>query len=60
MVPMYSMRLTSVTVGNITLHDIEAGVIEGDHPGDVLLGMSFLGRLDMRRDGDEMELTKRY
>ena len=60
MVPMYSMRLTSVTVGNITLHDVEAGVIEGDHPGDVLLGMSFLGRLDMRRDGDEMELTKRY
>lgn len=60
LVPMYSIRLTSVTVGSITLHDIEAGIIEGDHPVDVLLGMSFLGRLDMRRDGDKMELTKRY
>lgn len=60
LVPMYSMRLTSVTVGSITLHDVEAGIIEGDHPIDVLLGMSFLGRLDMRRDGDKMELSKRY
>ena len=60
MVPMYSIRLTSVTVGNITLHNVEAGIIEGNHPVDVLLGMSFLGRLDMRRDGDRMELTKRY
>jgi aspartyl protease family protein len=59
-VPMYSIRLASVTVGSITLHDVEAGIIEGDHPVDVLLGMSFLGRLDMRRDGDKMELTKRY
>ena len=60
MVPMYSLRLTSVTIGSITLHDVEAGIIEGDHPVDVLLGMSFLGRLDMRRDGDKMELSKRY
>lgn len=60
LVPMYSLRLTSVTVGSITLHDVEAGIIEGDHPVDVLLGMSFLGRLDMRRDGDKMELSKRY
>jgi aspartyl protease family protein len=60
MVPMYSIKLESVTVGDITLYNVEAGVIEGDHPTDVLLGMSFLGRVDMKRDGDKMELTKRY
>lgn len=59
-VPMYSLRLNSVSVGGITLHNVDAGVIQGDHPPDVLLGMSFLGRLNMKRDGDKMELTKRY
>lgn len=60
MVPMYSVKLDSVTVGDITLYNVDAGVIEGDHPTDVLLGMSFLGRVEMKRDGDKMELTKRY
>ena len=60
MVPMYSVKLDSVTVGDITLYNVGAGVIEGDHPTDVLLGMSFLGRVEMKRDGDKMELTKRY
>jgi aspartyl protease family protein len=60
MVPMYSIKLDSVTVGDITLYNVDAGVIEGSHPTDVLLGMSFLGRVEMKRDGDKMELTKRY
>lgn len=60
MVPMYSLKLESVTVGDITLYDVDAGVIEGSHPTDVLLGMSFLGRVEMKRDGNKMELTKRY
>lgn len=59
-VSMYSIRLNTVTVGGITLHNVDAGVIVGSHPTDVLLGMSFLGRLNMRRDGNRMELTKRY
>lgn len=57
---MYGLKLGSVTVGGITLHNVDAGVIEGNHPAEVLLGMSFLGRLSMMRDGDKMELTKRY
>ncbi|MFQ5993701.1 MAG: TIGR02281 family clan AA aspartic protease [Acidiferrobacterales bacterium] len=59
-VPMYSVTLSSVTVGGITLHNVDAGVIQGNHPSDVLLGMSFLGRLNMTRSGDKMELSKRY
>jgi aspartyl protease family protein len=59
LVRMYSVSLQSVAIGGITLYNIDAGVIEGEHPQDVLLGMSFLGQLDMTRDGDRMELRKR-
>ncbi|MEE9560205.1 MAG: TIGR02281 family clan AA aspartic protease [Acidiferrobacterales bacterium] len=59
-VPMYSLKLNTVTVGEITVHNVDAGVIQGDHPADVLLGMSFLGHLSMTRDGNKMELTKSY
>ena len=56
----YSVKLRSVKVGSILLHNIDASVIDGTHPEGILLGMSFLGRLDMRREGSKMELTQRY
>lgn len=56
----YSVRLDRVKVGSITLHNVDASVIDGTHPEEVLLGMSFLGRLDMRREGAKMELNRRY
>lgn len=55
----YNLNLDSVQVGNITLHNVPAGVIEGSHPTEVLLGMSFLGQLDMKRDNEKMELSER-
>lgn len=57
---MYAMTLKKVKVGGIVMHNIEAGVIEGAHPEEVLLGMSFLSRVNMTRDGNKMELIKRY
>ena len=59
-IKMYGLTLKSVKIGDIELHNIEAGVIEGPQPDTPLLGMSFLGRLEMRRDGDKMELIKKY
>lgn len=59
-VPMYALTLKKVKVGGIVLHNIQAGVIEGRHPEEVLLGMSFLSRVNMTRNGNKMELTKRY
>ncbi len=59
-VRMYAIKLGTVEVGGIRLHNVDAGVIEGNHPREALLGMSFLGRLDMKRDGEKMELTQRY
>ncbi len=46
-------------IGGITLSNIDATVHEQDMPV-VLLGMSFLNRMDIRRDGQSMTLTQRY
>ena len=56
---MYALTLDTVTVGSITLHNVAAGVLEGSYPSPALLGMSFLGQLDMKRQGEKMELTER-
>ena len=53
----YRVILESVTVGDITLYNID-GVVQGG--GEPLLGMSFLSRTEMRNDGQRMVLTKRY
>lgn len=53
------VQLNTVQVGEVTLHNVEATVAGHDMP-QVLLGMSFLNRMDMRRDGEMMTLRKRY
>jgi aspartyl protease family protein len=55
----YLVKLDKVRLGGIELHDVDGVVVE--HGAGVgLLGMSFLNRLDMRRDGDTMTLTRRF
>jgi aspartyl protease family protein len=56
----FSARLDTVRVGGIELHNVEAVVHEGDHPSIVLIGMSFLNQVDMKRDGALMTLTRRF
>ena len=55
----YKVRLKSVSVGDITQTNVEALVIDGKHPGPVLLGMTFLGRLDVEHSGNAMTLTQK-
>lgn len=58
-VSAWRIELDSVKVGGIELQDVDAIVIE--HGLTVaLLGMSFLDRVAMRRDGATMVLTKRF
>jgi aspartyl protease family protein len=59
-VPAYRVKLDSVRVGNITANNVDAIVIEGNVLPIALLGMSFLNRMEMKRDGLMMTLTKRY
>lgn len=55
----YKITLTSVRIGEITLHNVDASVNEGNFPSEPLLGMSFLGQLDMKRENDKLELRQR-
>jgi aspartyl protease family protein len=58
-VPAWRVMFNSVKVGNITLHQIEGLVVESGLEV-ALLGMSFLNRTDMKREGQTMTLTQRY
>jgi aspartyl protease family protein len=60
-VAAYRVKLDTVSLGRITLHNVDGVVVDSDMMGGVaLLGLSFLNRTEMRRDGDTMTLTRRY
>jgi len=59
-VPVYKVTLDNVKIGDISLNNVDALVQEGEHLPMALMGMSFLNRVDMKREGSEMTLTKRY
>ncbi len=56
---VWRVKLDAVRVGDIVLTDIDGAVQEGEMPV-VLLGMSFLNRMEMRRDGETLTLRRRY
>lgn len=53
------VTLDTVRVGDVTLNNVEGIVHQHDMPM-ALLGMSFLNRMEMKRDGQTMTLRKRY
>jgi aspartyl protease family protein len=55
----WRLSLDSVTVGDTTLHDVDAMVIDNDTLPVVLLGMSFLRHFDMQRQGATLLLQRR-
>ena len=56
----YLVKLQSVRVGGIELQNIDGVVVESGLGSYGLLGMSFLNRVEMRRDGEKMELIRRF
>lgn len=59
--PAYRVKLDTVRLGDITLNNVDGLVVDGNALGGAgLLGMSFLNRIEMRREGDSMTLTRRY
>lgn len=59
-VPVYRVILDKVRVGEIELNNVEAGVLEGNSPSEVLLGNSFLNRVEMQRQGQVMLLKQKF
>jgi aspartyl protease family protein len=58
-VPVYRVSLDIVKLGSIELRSIDAIVIE-EGLDTALLGMSFLSRVEMKRDGSSMTLSRRF
>jgi aspartyl protease family protein len=58
--PAYFIKLDTVRVGDITVNSVDAVVMDSEGPAMALLGMSFLNRMDIRREGEIMTLTQRY
>lgn len=59
-VTAYRVTIANLQIGGITLSQVQGNVIEGGSPSVVLLGMSALNRLDMKRQDIMMTLTKKY
>ena len=55
----YRVKLKSVSLGKIKQRNVEAMVIDGNHPGPILLGMSFLGKLKVEKEGKAMTIRQR-
>ncbi|MFT3733759.1 MAG: TIGR02281 family clan AA aspartic protease [Rhodocyclaceae bacterium] len=55
----WRVRIDRVTVNGLTLRDVEGMVLPQDMP-IVLLGMTFLNRMNMTREGNTMVLKRRY
>ena len=58
--PVYHIVLDRVRVGDIELANIKAVVFEGNSPNKVLLGNSFLNRVEMQRQGQVMILKQKF
>lgn len=58
-VTAYMVRLRRVRIGLIELQDVEATINPSFQGHEVLLGMSFLKRLDFSQHGNTLTLTQR-
>ncbi|WP_233998651.1 retropepsin-like aspartic protease family protein [Microbulbifer pacificus] len=55
----YRLQLSSVTIGGITVHNVDAAVLGNDFPRVTLLGNSFLSRVDMQQQDGLLLLRAR-
>ncbi len=56
----YLVKFDSLKVGAIELANVEGAVLEQGPSSVGLLGMSFLNRVEMKRDGQVMTLIRRF
>ncbi len=55
----WRVKLDAVSIGDVTVYDVEAAVIPAPMP-HILLGNSFLSRFQMRIENDQLTMVKRY
>ena len=59
-VPVWQIKLDSVNIGGIRVSNVDATVIAGDQPFEVLLGNSFLRHTRMQKAGSVLEIRQRF
>jgi len=60
MVETFRVVLDKVSVGSVTLHSIPASVIKGNFPEQILLGNSFLSKVEMTEQSGVLVFRKKY
>lgn len=55
----YQVFVDSITVGDIKASNVEVAILEGDHPSDILLGMSFLQHVEIQKSEGLMTLVSK-
>ncbi len=56
---VYQTQLAEVSIGNIRLHDVRANINPNMNDDKILLGMSFLKRLDFSQTGKQLTIRQR-
>ncbi len=54
------VNLDSIQIGNIRVSNVQAAIIEGNYPEDILLGMSFLRSVEIKENAGVMQLTGKF
>jgi aspartyl protease family protein len=58
--PVYRVKLDTLKVGDITLYNVDAAIHASGQLPIGLLGMSFLNRMEMKRDAAALTLIRRF
>lgn len=56
----YQVTLQSVAVGDLKLSNVEAVVVEGQYPAEILLGNSYLSRVNFKVESGVLILESKY
>ena len=59
LITVYATRLSSVSLGEITLRNVRASINPYMQGEEILLGMSFLGQLSINHERGQMTITQR-
>ena len=55
----WRVKLKSVRLGQLLERNVQGVVVEGDYPSIILLGMTFLNRMKVEKEGNKMSITKK-
>ncbi len=55
---VYDTRLASVSLGDITLNNVDASILANSGTHEILLGMAFLKKLELVQKGDQLTLRQ--